>query len=462
MKHSKVIVIFTSCVLVCIFLATRLARANEHDYPEGYKLDFSQQQVDQLLAPIALYPDTLLSHILIASTHPIDLHLAQRWLSQRPDLRGQAALDASQGFDWHPSVKALVPFPEIVENMQSDLEWLKNLATLFQQDEQWILSRVQVLRKQAQDAGNLQDNDYIQVVEDTRQIVIQPVEKEIIYVPYYDPRKIYGTWHWREYQPYAWRRPANYYWYAGHYWSPRVHVRSRYYNVGYVHWRNRHVQVNYYHYPRYKHHSYYRKHHGNRYIHWRNSYPKYKRKSDSRERQNNSYHSKRSILRHHTAKLNKRRYHSHKIVNKPVNQAKHGQRPNQHKIQRQGEHHQYAQTHKKSYTSGRTVSLQRRKPSSYSGQHKHKKQQTLRRLTSSGAKPYQRKTPASAQRHKVVKRTSQHKAAAYSKQHNNARTSSVQRSKTKSYHNQRTVKRKMHQPNRSNKLVRASHSRHKL
>lgn len=204
----------------------------------------NQAELDQMLAPIALYPDTLLSHILVASTYPLEVVQAARWRAKNQTLDEQAALDAIEDKDWDPSVKALVPFNDLLQKFSEDLDWLQALGDAFLLNEEQVLTSVQGLRQKAYAQGNLQDNEYLYVDQDEGQIVIETVEKEVVYVPYYDTRVVYGSWWWGAYPPHYWHRPSHYVWNAGFYWSPGFHIRPSFYFGGF-HWLNRHLVVDY-------------------------------------------------------------------------------------------------------------------------------------------------------------------------------------------------------------------------
>ena len=154
-----------------------------------------------MLAPIALYPDSLLTHILIASTYPIEIVEAHRWLKKNKGLSTEEAAQSVKDFNWDASVKALVPFERILSRLSEDLTWTQQLGDAFLQDESRLLASIQELRKQAQRAGNLQKMDNMDVSYEDNNIVIEPIEKEIVYVPYYDTRMVYGTWHSVSYPP---------------------------------------------------------------------------------------------------------------------------------------------------------------------------------------------------------------------------------------------------------------------
>lgn len=207
--------------------------------------DYSPADLDQMLAPIALYPDSVLSHILIASTYPLEVVQAARWSRQHPDLKGEQAVDAVEDKSWDPSVKALVAFPEILARMDEDLEWTEELGDAFLAQEGELMDRVQHLRQRAYDAGNLNALEHTRVIREREVIYIEPALRHIIYLPYYDPWVVYGSWWWPAYPPHHWTywagRPVRYYG-SGFHWGIGFHVAPVFYFSGF-HWHNRHVVV---------------------------------------------------------------------------------------------------------------------------------------------------------------------------------------------------------------------------
>ena len=258
---TKYAILYVCAVGILIGLLTNLAQAQVNDQsPSEAKLEVEVVEIDQaeldgILAPIALYPDTLLSHIFVASTYPLELVQAARWRNKNSDLSEEEALAEAEDKGWDPSVQALVPFTDLLNNLSEDLDWLQQLGDAFLLNEDQVLSSVQSLRRKAYDQGNLEDNEYIEVVEEDDDIVIETVSKEIVYVPYYDTRVVYGPWWWHSHPPLYWHRPAHYYWHAGFYWSPRIYIRPSFYFGGF-HWHRRHVVVShhYYHNPHRYHH----------------------------------------------------------------------------------------------------------------------------------------------------------------------------------------------------------------
>jgi len=206
---------------------------------------YSDADLDSVLAPIALYPDTLLTHILIASTYPLDVVAADRWRQSNKHLAPQQVESVLDGVSWDPSVKALASFTELLNTMANDLEWLQQLGDNVLVDQSRVLDRVQVLRQHAHNTGNLVTNDYIEVEterERSREIIyIEPRRREVVYVPYYDPHVVYGNW-WHATSPVRWRHHVSYHQYSNVYWSPSVHL-STFFFFGSVHWHNRHVVI---------------------------------------------------------------------------------------------------------------------------------------------------------------------------------------------------------------------------
>ena len=247
-NQTKYLFVYLSVLCLLGNSVVKLAQAQEQvtephsETTEVFELD--QAQLDQMLAPIALYPDTLLSHILVASTYPLEVIQAARWRSTNEDLDEQQALNAVEDKDWDPSVQALVPFNDLLQRLSEDLDWLRSLGRAFLVNEQQILSSVQNLRQKAYEQGNLFDNDYVDVKQQDDQIIIETVRKEVIYVPYYDTRMVYGNWWWHNHQPYYWHHPRHSVYSAGLYWGTGFNIRPSFYFGGF-HWRNRHVVANY-------------------------------------------------------------------------------------------------------------------------------------------------------------------------------------------------------------------------
>jgi hypothetical protein len=165
---------------------------------------YSQPELDQMLAPIALYPDPLLSQVLMAATYPVDIIEAARWSRDNPGLQGDDAVRAAQGEDWDPSVKSLLAFPQLLARMDGDLDWTRRLGDAFLGQEPQVMDTVQQLRRRAEATGNLQSSEQMQVQQQGQTIAIQPASPQFVYVPYYDPFIVYGPWWWPAYRPVYW------------------------------------------------------------------------------------------------------------------------------------------------------------------------------------------------------------------------------------------------------------------
>jgi hypothetical protein len=179
---------------------------------------FSQAQIAQLVAPIALYSDSLLTQILMASTYPLEVVEAARWSRENPTVKGQALENAMQTQPWDPSVKALTAVPQTLRMMNDKLSWTQQLGDAFLAQQQDVLNAVQKLRAEAQAAGNLQSTPQ-QIVtvapppadgadSGARPIVIEPANADVYYVPVYNPAQVYGGWDYPGYQPFYWSPPG--------------------------------------------------------------------------------------------------------------------------------------------------------------------------------------------------------------------------------------------------------------
>ncbi|HVP83847.1 MAG TPA: DUF3300 domain-containing protein [Rhizomicrobium sp.] len=173
---------------------------------------YSQQDLDAILAPIALYPDELLGQVLIAATYPDDVADARRYLDRYPSLQDSSALLANQvsAMPWDDSVKSLAQFPSVLAMLDDQPEWEDALgyAFLYQQDD--VMQTIQRLRLRAERAGYLRTNSQ-QIVDIQRNIVvIMPARDNFYYVPYYDPYVVYGKWWWPNRPPYYWEPPVRY------------------------------------------------------------------------------------------------------------------------------------------------------------------------------------------------------------------------------------------------------------
>src|SRR5258705_3572776 len=142
----------------------------------------TQQELDQMLAPIALYPDSLLSQIFMAATYPLEVVEAARWSRANPALTGQQAVDAAGERDWDPSVKSLAAVPQVLAMMDQHLEWTAPLGAAFISHAPQVIGTVQSLRPKAYEAGNLRSTEQVTVYEQGDAYAIEPARPEVVYV----------------------------------------------------------------------------------------------------------------------------------------------------------------------------------------------------------------------------------------------------------------------------------------
>ncbi len=150
------------------------------------------EQLQQLVAPIALYPDSLVAQILAAATFPEQVVQADRWMQEHQGLQGAALGQAVDQQPWDASVKALTAFPSVLGNMDKNLAWTSSLGDAYYNQQQDVMDAVQVMRQRAQGAGDLKSTPQQTVTDQNSQIAIQPVNPEVVYVPAYDPWTVYG------------------------------------------------------------------------------------------------------------------------------------------------------------------------------------------------------------------------------------------------------------------------------
>lgn len=192
---------FVWCTLVVLVTSSA---AWGQDREPGYRQSFSQAELDQMLAPIALYPDALLSQILMAATYPQDVLEAASWSRVNPELRGDTAVRAVEDEPWDPSVISLVAFPQVLAMMDERRDWTERLGDAYLGQPDQVMDTIQELRARADAAGTLRSTDEIIVQRQGNDYVIEPPTPEVVYVPYYDPRVAYGNWWWSDYQPVYW------------------------------------------------------------------------------------------------------------------------------------------------------------------------------------------------------------------------------------------------------------------
>jgi len=201
--------------LVHVFALVALALAAVTTPVRAQAPAFKDEELDQMLAPIALYPDSLLSQVLMACTYPVDVREAAAWSKAHPDLKGDEAVKQIENQPWEPSVQSLVAFPQVLAMMDAKPDEVQRLGDAFLADPGRVMDRVQFLRQKAEQAGNLKTTEQQKVSTQSdsgkQVIVIEPAQPQTVYVPVYQPTVVYGPWWWPTYPPYYWAPPPYYY-----------------------------------------------------------------------------------------------------------------------------------------------------------------------------------------------------------------------------------------------------------
>jgi hypothetical protein len=197
--HMRILSLFMIFLLITPLVA--MPQGTEETVPSA---NFTKEELDQMLAPVALYPDSLLSQILMASTYPIELVEADRWVKQNPNLTGVQLDEALKYKDWDVSVKSLCHFPTVLSTMSQNLDETTRLGNAFLNQQQDVMGAIQELRAQAQAQGNLNTTAQQRVIVQQRVIEIVPADPGVIYVPAYNPAVVYGPWSYPAYPPYVW------------------------------------------------------------------------------------------------------------------------------------------------------------------------------------------------------------------------------------------------------------------
>jgi hypothetical protein len=183
------------------FVHPELVQAEDAAQPA--EASFSKEQLEQMVAPIALYPDSLLSQVLMASTYPLEIVEAQRWVGQNSSLKDDELDKAMLDKSWDPSIKALCHLPDVLTKMSDNLDWTQDLGDAFLGQKQEVMDTVQRMRNLAYEAGNLKTTEQQVVTQQPNEmIVIESPQPQVVYVPSYSPTVVYGS---------AWSYPSYYY-----------------------------------------------------------------------------------------------------------------------------------------------------------------------------------------------------------------------------------------------------------
>jgi hypothetical protein len=188
------------CTLLLISASTTSAAPEparlQANSPSEATSKIPNDQLDSLVAPIALFPDPLLAQTLAASTYPLELVQLQQWLAKNSGLKDKALADAAAKQPWDPSIQAMAALPDVVKRLATDIQWTTDLGNAFLAQQNEVMDAVQRMRKKAQDTGNLKSSEQqkveSKVVENKSVIIVEQANPQVVYVPSYDPVVVYG------------------------------------------------------------------------------------------------------------------------------------------------------------------------------------------------------------------------------------------------------------------------------
>lgn len=253
MKVATIFHLALGLMIISFFSLPQFTLAQDDNYLEQSE-KYSQEELAQMLAPIALYPDALLSQVLMASTYPLEVIEADRWVRRNSELKDKALEAALLSRSWDPSVKALCYFPSILALMSERITETTNLGNAFLAQEAEVMDMVQELRAKAYAHGNLSTTSEQKVIVEKETIIIEPTNPRIIYVPYYDPFYIYGPWWYPAYPPYYWGPAGVSIGFGISYW-PGFYFGFTFGSWSYFDWPNRYIYIDVHRRPRFVRHD---------------------------------------------------------------------------------------------------------------------------------------------------------------------------------------------------------------
>jgi hypothetical protein len=281
------------------------------DFEQPEQTDrFRKEELDQMLAPIALYPDSLIAQILMASTYPLEIVQAERWVEQNKMLTGDALSDALKEKSWDPSIKSLCHFPDVLFSMSDKLDQTSKLGDAFLSQNDDVMATIQQLRRKAETQGNLKTTKEQKVIHEEDAIRIEPAVRHVVYVPVYDPLYVYGPWWHSAYPPYYWYYPHSVIITGGFItFGPHFFVGIDLFSWSWFDWHRHYIYIDVHKAKRF--HRFRQKHHSGRYF-WRH---------DPVHRRGVVYRNKRTRERF-GRKLSRRSAPAKKILRYPVRHHK--------------------------------------------------------------------------------------------------------------------------------------------
>ena len=245
MRTARMFMRGLALILIAMLVMPSAMPAQDSGEPDSVDR-FRQEELAQMLAPLALYPDSLIAQILMASTYPLEVVEAERWLRANKGLSGEALDNALLGEAWDPSVKSLCHYPDVLFAMSDKLDQTRKLgdAYLAQQDD--VMATIQDLRRRAEEQGNLKTTEEQQVIVERETIRIEPSDPQVVHVPVYNPLYVYGPWWYPAYPPWYWYYPAGMFITGGYVsFGPAFFIGLNLFSWSWFDWHSRYIYVDY-------------------------------------------------------------------------------------------------------------------------------------------------------------------------------------------------------------------------
>jgi len=247
MKTATIIMCGLTWMIIAMLAIPPVTTAQEVTGEPEEAYMFKKEELTQMLAPIALYPDSLVAQILMASTYPLEIVEAERWLRQNKELKYDALNEALKAKDWAPSIKALCHFPDVLFSMSEKLDQTRKLGDAFLGQEDEVMETIQELRHRAQEQGNLKTTKEQKVIVEKEIVRIEPADTQVVYVPVYDPLYVYGPWWYPAYPPYYWYYPTGFVITGGYItFGPRIFIGFGLFSWVWFDWHVHYIHVDYY------------------------------------------------------------------------------------------------------------------------------------------------------------------------------------------------------------------------
>ncbi len=245
MSTAPRIMTVLACFMLCLLLLPGAAPAQDSTEPDQAAV-FTSEELTQMLAPIALYPDSLIAQILMAATYPLEVVEAERWVRENDGLKGEALDKALLEKTWDVSVKSLCHFPDVIFALSEKLDQTRKLGDAFLAQEDDVMATIQDLRRRAREQGNLESSKQQKVVVEREVISIEPSAPDVVYVPIYNPLYVYGPWWYPAYPPWYWYYPSAYL-YPGIYFTfgPPFYFYGGFFSWCWFDWHSHSIRIDY-------------------------------------------------------------------------------------------------------------------------------------------------------------------------------------------------------------------------